>query len=119
MKKLISFLTLLLVTFFANAQEGDISGKLLDASANNQPIVFGKVTVKETNQSVLTDYRGQYAFENLEAGIYTLEFTFLGYATELKKVEITNDTNIKLDASLKQSIAASFENIESITSSIE
>lgn len=118
MKKLIVTLSVVLMSIAAQAQDNLIKGQLFDLSANNQPITFGNVTVKETKQSVSTDFRGNYFFENLTPGTYTLEFSFLGYTTYSKQITVVNNKTIKFDAFIKQSQGINFDDAMALTSSI-
>ena len=100
MKKLLLVLSFVLTAVASQAQDTLIKGQLFDASANNEPITFGNVSIKETKQSVTTDFRGNYFFENVTPGTYTIEFAFLGYTTYSKKITITEEGTQKLDACL-------------------
>jgi len=111
MNKLILGLSTILLSMATYAQDNVIKGQLFDASSNNEPITFGNVTIKKNKKSVVTDFRGNYFFENLEPGTYTLEFAFLGYTTFTKEVEITKNQNLKIDAYIHKSNIINFENI--------
>lgn len=88
-----------------NAQNNLINGKLLDADNQNEPIIYGNVTLVETNQTVTTDYRGQYFFKDIQPGTYNLVFSFLGYETRKKRFVISKNKNITINTRLKQSEA--------------
>ena len=111
MKKLLFLVSVVLISVASQAQDNIIKGQLFDASANNEPITFGNVTIKETKQSVSTDFRGNYFFEDLAPGTYTLEFTFLGYTTYSKEVVIIGDETLKIDAFIKQSQGVNFDDM--------
>ena len=112
MKKLLFVFSIFLIyTTSSQAQDTLVKGQLFDASANNEPITFGNVTIKETKQSVSTDFRGNYFFENLNPGTYTLEFAFLGYKTYTSKIIVAGNGTQKLDAYLKPSQAINFDEI--------
>lgn len=87
------------VTVFTFAQNtGSISGNLLDLESNNEPLLYGKVTVKETGASVLSDENGFFKIENIKEGTYTLVYSFVGYDTKEIQTEVSSSksTNIKL-----------------------
>lgn len=111
MKKLLLVLSVVLISVASQAQETLIKGHLLDASANNEPITFGNVTIKETKQSVSTDFRGNYFFENLVPGTYTIEFAFLGYTTYSKQIVVKEHEAQELDAYLRPSQAINFDDM--------
>ena len=72
----------------ANAQEntGSIVGKLTDKEANNDPLPFANVLIKDTTTGTTSDFDGLYEISGLEPGTYTLAYSFLGYET----IEIPN-----------------------------
>ncbi|MEO9892589.1 TonB-dependent receptor [Aurantibacter sp.] len=73
----------LLIIQSAFSQEGEVTGKIIDADFQD-PVAFANVLVKGTTTGTTTDFDGVYTL-SLEPGTYTLEFSFLGY----KSVEIT------------------------------
>ena len=82
---------------FAQENTGTISGNLLDFESNNQPLMFAKISIKETGADILSDEKGFFKFENLKNGEYTLVSSFTGYATKEAKIKVaSNSTNIKL-----------------------
>ena len=111
MKKLFLVVSIVFLSVAAQAQDGLIKGHLFDASASNDPITFGKVTIKETKQSVSTDFRGNYFFEDLTPGTYTLEFSFLGYTTYTKQLIVEANKTSELDAFIKPSQAINFGDV--------
>ncbi len=83
-KRKISFCLILLLQNWAWAQQGIISGTVTDADFQD-PVPFANVVVKGTEQGGTTDFDGHYELV-LEAGTYTLSFSFLGYKT----IEVTD-----------------------------
>lgn len=97
-------LFVLFTTAFLNAQNtGSIVGKLTDKEYNNEPLAFANVLIKGTIKGTTSDMDGLYAFENLEAGTYTLQFSFVGYeAQEINTVVIAGkvtEVNVPMGAS--------------------
>ena len=111
MKKLFLVVSIVFLSVAAQAQDGLIKGQLFDSSTNNEPVTFGKVIIKETKQSVSTDFRGNYFFEDLTPGTYTLEFSFLGYTTHTEKLIVEANQTSKFDAYIKPSQAINFDEI--------
>ncbi|MDV7186645.1 carboxypeptidase-like regulatory domain-containing protein [Lutibacter sp. TH_r2] len=66
-------------------KNGIVEGVVLDKAADNNPLIFATVTVKELDKKVETDFDGSYSI-SLKPGKYTLEFSFVGY----NNVEVTN-----------------------------
>jgi len=85
---------------FLSAQTGDLRGTLTDDDTG-EPIMFGTVFVKETSTGSDTDLDGNFDLK-LAPGIYTVEFSYVGYATlTVEQVEIVADQVTQLPALLK------------------
>ncbi|TNJ45315.1 carboxypeptidase-like regulatory domain-containing protein [Tamlana fucoidanivorans] len=85
-----------LVAFFISAfgfaqNTGTIQGNLQDLEANNAPLIFGKISIKETGAEVLSDENGHFAINDIKAGEYTLVYSFVGYETKETKIQVTNN----------------------------
>lgn len=98
MKHFILIATFLLTSLAFAQNTGAITGTLLDLESDNAPLLYGKVTVKETGASVLSDENGFFKIDNLKEGTYTLVYSFVGYDTKeiLTEVSSSKSTNIKL-----------------------
>ena len=79
-----TLLLFLFLTSFLFAQESSLDGVLLDGEFDNEPLAFATVTIQGMGLTVNTDLKGEYHLE-IEPGIYTLVFDFVGY--ESKKIE--------------------------------
>ncbi|MBG49712.1 MAG: TonB-dependent receptor [Pseudozobellia sp.] len=92
---------LLIMSYASMAQNATLSGTVFD---DNQVPVFGaSVVLSKTGKGVMTDEAGAYSFQNLSAGTYKIQVSFIGYRTEVSQTEIrTNQANI-LNFSLKES----------------
>ena len=77
------FLTLISLVYFSiSAQDtGAISGLLTDKEFNNEPLAFANVLIKGTSKGTTSDFDGKYLLENLDPGVYTVQFSFVGYQT--------------------------------------
>ena len=82
MKKNI-FGLILFTAFCSFSQTGRVTGQINDGEFN-EPMSFASVLVKNTTTGVTSDFDGNYSLE-LDKGIYTLIFSYVGYAA----VEIT------------------------------
>ena len=97
MKKVLFTLMLMLpFTLFAQVS-GTISGKMIDGE-NNGPLGF--VTVAVTPEGSTTpiagctsDDDGKFVVSDLKEGRYTVQFTFVGYMSDSRKVSITSGKN--------------------------
>ncbi|WP_396602362.1 TonB-dependent receptor domain-containing protein [Algibacter sp. R77976] len=103
MKKFILLLTLLATVFSYAQNTGSVVGKLTDKEYNNEPLAFANVLIKGTTKGTTSDFDGLYGLENIEAGNYTLEFSFVGYETQEIPVAIVagkvTEVNVPMGAS--------------------
>ena len=86
---------LLLSLFFSVAmfaQNGTVTGTILDKEFNNEPLPFANIIIKGTKQGTSTDENGKYSI-TLKPGSYTLVIGYLGYET--KEIPFTIKANEK------------------------
>lgn len=97
-KKLLLTLLILLLTTLAYAQnKGTISGKVLDAEVNNDPLPFVNVFIKGTEIGSTSDFDGIYTF-NIVPGTYTVVFSFIGYQTvEVNNILVNEGETVTID----------------------
>lgn len=92
--------TFLLITVLGFAQnKGTITGTLTDKDVNNEPLPFANVVIKGTTIGITTDETGKYTV-TLEAGTYTVQFSFLGYETVEEKVEVKAGETVLVNKAL-------------------
>ena len=102
------FLTLIsLVCFSINAQEtGAISGLLTDKEFNNEPLAFANVLIKGTSKGTTSDFDGKYLLENLDPGVYIVQFSFVGYQTVEVETTVESGKTNTIDVILQANSAA-------------
>jgi len=109
MKNFLLLITLL-ITSFLQAQEttkGTIAGKLMDKEISGETLPFANVIIKESNLGTTTDIDGLYAIENLNPGIYTVIFSFIGYETlEVPNVTVVAGKVTEINTALCSSAAS-------------
>lgn len=93
MKNLAILFTFCLLAVSVNAQNTNISGKIIDS--NNSAITSATVQVIETKQIAVTDGKGEFTFK-LPDGIYKVSVTAKGFATQTKTIESGKPTEITL-----------------------
>ncbi len=100
-KNILLFAILAIVATIANGQVM-LSGHVWGDDSN--PLAGATVKIKETGKAVSTDANGFYKFENLKKGTYTVEASFIGYATQSKTVTVKKNTvvNFKLQSQASQ-----------------
>lgn len=105
MKKLLTLLGFLITVFAANAQNGDISGKVTDE--NGEGVPFANVQIVDskgagTGRGSQTDFDGNYSIKPLTPGKYNLQFSYVGYAAQIVQGIVVNaDKSTFIDAKLK------------------
>jgi outer membrane receptor for ferrienterochelin and colicin len=102
MKNYIVFILFVLSFAFntAIAQSGVLAGNVLDGEYNNEPMAFANILVKGTTIGATSDFDGKYQLD-LNAGTYTIVFSFVGYKTkEISEVVIKAGQVTDLDVTL-------------------
>ena len=93
MKNLLILLTIIAAvsfSFAANAQSGQVQGRVIDET-NNEPLPFANVVVKGTTVGATTDFDGRFLITGLKPGFITLEATYVGYRnTTSSEIQVTN-----------------------------
>ncbi len=85
MKKIIVIFLLISINSFSQS----INGLVIDGDYN-EPMAFANVIIKGTTKGTTTDIDGKFSID-VDPGVYTLQFSFIGYDTK----EIT-DINVIL-----------------------
>jgi outer membrane receptor protein involved in Fe transport len=96
--KLIITLFLCSFTFGFAQNSGSIKGKIIDKTTN-EPLPYVNIVLKDNGKivtgSVTTD-DGTFAINKLAIQKYTVEIQFIGYATIVKNIDLTADSNLNL-----------------------
>ncbi|MCP9198712.1 TonB-dependent receptor [Gramella sp. GC03-9] len=98
--KIFTMLSMLL-SVFAFAQTGTLSGTVIDA-ATGEPLLGTNIIVRGTNTGATTNENGYYELD-LEAGDYTIDIYFIGYETLTRNITMEAGQDMTLDASLQPS----------------
>ncbi|USD26309.1 TonB-dependent receptor [Flagellimonas marinaquae] len=89
--------------FFAQwclAQNGTISGKIMDGEFNDV-LPFANVAIKGTTVGTTSDFEGAYSLD-IEPGTYTVSFSFLGYTTqEITGVVVEANQTVAVNVTLQ------------------
>ncbi len=103
MKKHITILVLILMSaylgLYANTPHptkgNTIFGHVIEkGSEENLP--YAAALIVETKQGTVTDENGQFIFEKIPAGEYTIRVQFVGYETMEKKVTVSNEFSVDI-----------------------
>jgi TonB-dependent receptor len=103
MKQLTLFFALLLTAVVFGQDTGSITGNITDKDFNDEPLPFANVLIKGTTKGTSSDIDGVYKLENLEPGSYEIEFSFVGYETQVitavVKANIPTSLNVAMGTS--------------------
>lgn len=96
MRKVLFLLLLFPLAIMAQGT-GTISGKIIDGE-NDEPLGFATISVTRAGSSAPTsgatsDDDGNFLITGLQEGDYTVQFTFVGYMSDSRKVSITSVRN--------------------------
>ena len=102
---------LLLILFCAISTQaqtnGSIAGTLTDKEIGNQPLPFASVIIRGTTKGTTSDFDGNYSIDNVAAGTYSLEISFVGYETKtIADVIVIADQVTTINTDLGASAAA-------------
>jgi outer membrane receptor protein involved in Fe transport len=109
MKRYITFFAIILIICLANAhllaQSGRISGKIEGVVVDQEtgdPLIGVNVVLQNTLLGATTDVDGYYLILNIPAGTYTVEFAYVGYATQrVTDVVVTPEQKTRIDAKME------------------
>lgn len=87
MKTIFTLVIMMLAAVNFVFTQSSISGTVVDETG---PLTGVTVTIEGTSIGTITDLEGKYVLNNLSAGEYTLEFTFIGNNTESKAISIAD-----------------------------
>lgn len=107
MKNLFTLFGLLAITFALRAQNGEISGTILDE--NGEGVIGASVVIVDakgisTGRGTATDFDGNYSIKPLTPGKYNIQISYVGYATQvIQGVVVYDGKNTFQNAKLKPS----------------
>ena len=106
-------LFILFITAFSFAQNtGSITGKLIDKEYNNEPLPFANILIKETTTGTTSDIDGLYEFSDLAVGTYTLTYSFVGYQTIEKNIDIKAGVTLTVNQQLTAKAGVTLDEIQ-------
>jgi outer membrane receptor protein involved in Fe transport len=98
------FLCLLLLVFIPHlvfAQNGGVSGLVVDAETG-ETLIGVNVVLKESTNGTTTDLDGRYQLSGMRPGLYDLSFSFIGYdRLTVTNVEVSAGKLTSLDVALE------------------
>lgn len=116
MKNSIFIVLLLLISSALLAQDGVIRGKITQLN-NNDPIPFASIVVQGESKGTSSDIDGNYEITGLDAGLYNLEVSFIGFKPQkVFEIQVSNSRVATVDVQLEED-AVALETAEVVTSS--
>lgn len=94
---------LLIYNLNSIAQTASIIGTVSD-NTDQKKLTAIAVSIKENNKGTVTDENGRYEIDNLDAGDYTILFSFMGYESFSKKITLAAGETKKLNIALKYNL---------------
>lgn len=95
--------------------QGSIKGNVLDNELQQEPLLFANVTLKDADRNTETNFHGNFEFNGLQPGQYTLTVSYAGYENIELPVVVETDkvTQINCRMSAKQ---LDFDTVLDVTS---
>ncbi len=94
---------LLMVLLFicsSQIQAQTIKGKI--KAANGNPIEAASISILNTDKTTITDKEGNFSFTNLSVGNYQLSFSSVGFAAQLKSVDVSSKQATEITITLTE-----------------
>ena len=85
------------------AHTGSITGTVTD-SLSGKAIPYTNVSILNTGLGTVVDDHGIYIIENIPEGMYHIQFSYIGFNTVIKKINIKPDQILELNIRLHQII---------------
>jgi iron complex outermembrane receptor protein len=92
--KLTYFILLLFLLTFAvkDYAQNNLSGKVTEGKSNEElPSV--DIFIRDLQRGVITDLNGNYQFTNIPEGKFSVQFSYVGYKTEVQDVQVSKGEN--------------------------
>ena len=105
MKKIFTLFSLIAGFLVAQAQNGEISGKVIDE--NGEGVPFANVILVDnkgisSGRGTTTDFDGNYSIKPLTPGKYNIQYSYVGYASQIQQGIVVNaDKSTFVDTKLK------------------
>ncbi|MCZ8216592.1 MAG: carboxypeptidase-like regulatory domain-containing protein, partial [Cyclobacteriaceae bacterium] len=111
-------LSLLLACSVALAQNGSISGKILD-NDTKEGLIGATVVVDKTTLGGITDLDGKFLIKNVPAGAYQLRIKYVGYEDMLQSINVQAGQQTETGELVLTSTAIGLNQIEVFANVVE
>ncbi|NOS54620.1 MAG: TonB-dependent receptor [Cyclobacteriaceae bacterium] len=92
----IYFLMQSLYAFSGGVLQGTIS------TESDEALIGAHLYIREIAKGAVADSYGQFQFQNIQSGNYTVEISFIGFETQRLNVEVKEGQTVLLNAKLKE-----------------
>ncbi len=99
MKKIFLFLYFI-IQGFSSFASGVLQGTIF--SESNEALIGAHVYIPEIAKGTIANALGQFQFQNIKSGKYTVEISFIGFETQKLNIEIKDGQTISLKTKLKE-----------------
>jgi hypothetical protein len=103
MKNLFLIFAFLVSTTSFSQANSTIKGNILDLDDNNAPLEMARILVNETGDKTVSDKNGDFVFNQLNPGTYTLSISFVGYETKKMEVKVLANRTTQIKDTLGSS----------------
>jgi hypothetical protein len=98
----IFFIIFFSITIFSQTKTGTVKGRVVDIDDGSNSMAGANIFLLNTKLGAATDINGYYEIRDVPLGKYTIQCSFIGYATQKDTIELTeNDFEIIKDFDLK------------------
>lgn len=112
MREIFTILLIFIIGCFHTIAQKKITGSVTDTNGN--PLFGVNIVIREVNTGVASDIFGKYEIKGDFEGKHTIEFSYLGYKKEIKKIDFSSVNQILLNTTLLE-LASDLNNIEIVT----
>ena len=102
MKRVSLFYFIIVFSSSLLAQSGNVEGTVKDFNTG-KPLASVNVIISSLKSGTVTDASGNYKLHNIPSGNYTIYFSYIGFKTEEKRINILPSSSRHLNISLKPS----------------
>ncbi len=93
MKSVYTTITVIFLAFtFTISAQNVLTGKIT-SEKSGEPLPAVDVFIRELQRGIISDADGNYSFTNLPEGNLTVQFSYVGYTTAVKNVQINSGTS--------------------------
>ena len=86
-RRIVLLLMLILVSIQLTFSQASISGRIID-NTRGENLVGAQVYFPELQKGCFTNKEGKYIIQNLPTGVFSIQISYIGYASQTKKIQL-------------------------------